>query len=124
MATNLLALPLVQLSVYTGNNEDWIDTLQFLDVDGNPIALTGISFAMEVRKGPPDHTVLLEASTDNGLIAIAGSDFSYLAIRVPIAHMSDFLADSYVADIVGQDATNARVIIQVTPLQVFEGITR
>jgi hypothetical protein len=122
--TNILALPLVQIGVYTGTNEDWVDTIQFLDLNNVGISLAGITFAMEARKQPLDATVLLSASSANGYLSIAGTDQSYLAIQVPASAMDDFSPDVYVADIVAYGDGHARVIVQVNPLQIFAGITR
>jgi hypothetical protein len=64
MPTNILALPLVQLEVETGNNEDWIDSILFLvapdDPDNPPptapqLDLRGIDFEMEIRREADDN---------------------------------------------------------------------
>ena len=51
MATNLLAMPLVQLVVETGNNEDWVDSLKYVVDEEDPdvqLDIREINFFMEI----------------------------------------------------------------------------
>jgi hypothetical protein len=126
--TNLLAMPLVSMQVETGTNEDWIDSLEFLVDDGSAtppqLDLTGIAFAMEVRRTPPDHEVVLTASTALGTLAVGNPpDFGFLLINIPLADMRGQQPGSYVADIVGTDGHSTRRCV-VIDLEIKWGITR
>jgi hypothetical protein len=130
-STNLLAMPLVIMVVETGTNEDWLDSIKFLvdngsgDPDTMPqLDLRGIAFEMEVRRAPPDHEVIISASTENGSLVIGDPpDFGYLLINVDVADMKIQKPSEYVADIVGIDPEFRRVIAQIE-LTIVEGITR
>jgi len=128
-STNLLAMPLVQMAVTTGNNEDWIDSICFLvngtDPDTDPqLDLTGINFLMEVRRAPQDHEVIIRASTDDGTLSIgAPPDFGFLIINVDHETMRQQGAGTYVADIIGSDALSVRRVVGID-LTIIEGITR
>lgn len=130
--TNILALPLVSMTVETGSNEDWIDTLKFVVDDGSStdvnqlpqIDLRGITFEMEIRRAAPDHEVILSASTKDGTLIIGlPPDFGFLIINVPLVTMSTKQPGAYVGDIRGSDDVNSRVCAQIT-LSITEGITR
>ena len=131
-STNLLAMPLVQMVVATGTNEDWVDSIKFLVDDGSgapvdtlpQLDLRGIAFEMEVRRVAPDHEVILSASTENGSLIIGDPpDFGYLLINVSLDEMKIQEPADYVADIIGSDAEFQRVIAKIT-LTIVEGITR
>ena len=124
MATNILSLPLVSLTVTTGTNEDWIDSIQFTQDDGiTPVDLTGIIFSMEVRRLAGDNDVLIFGSTADGKLLSGGVGESFLLINVPRDIMEQVEARSYVADIVAEADGISRVIIQLV-VEVFQGITR
>jgi hypothetical protein len=128
MATNILALPLVRLTVETGTNEDWIDTLKYVVDDGSPdppqLDLRGIRFRMEVRRRPEDHEVIISASTDDGTLTIGTSpDYGVLIFNIPDDIMKLKKAGVYVGDVLASDETFARVAIQID-LTVVEGITK
>jgi hypothetical protein len=128
MTTNLLAMPLVNMTVITGTNEDWIDSIKFVvdDSSGDPpqLDLTGITFTMEVRRQPPDNEVVLRASTDDGTLAVgAPPDFGFLLINIDHEQIKIIKPDDYTADIVGTDGDIIRRCI-VIDLQVVLGITR
>lgn len=130
-STNLLAMPLVQMVIATGTNEDWVDSIKFLVDTGGADAslfpqldLRGIAFEMEVRRAAPDHEVILSASTANGSLLIGDPpDFGYLLINVAIEEMKTQQPGDYVADIIGSDVEFQRVIAQIT-MTIVEGITR
>ena len=130
-SSNLLAMPLVAMSVFTGTNEDWVDSIKFVVDDGSGVEtdypqldLNGISFLMEVRRDPPDIEVVLRASTDDGTLMIgAPPEYGYLIINIPQAMMKDLRPGGYVADIIGRDGTHVRRTIVVT-LQVTYGVSR
>jgi hypothetical protein len=131
MATNILALPLVTMTVETSNNEDWIDSLKFLvEEEGVPIEdldqldLRGIYFEMEVRRSAADHEVVLYATTDDGTLAIGlPPNFGFLIINIPVAQMKTKDAGVYVGDIVARADGLYRVTIRMT-LTIIEGVTK
>src|SRR5262245_49477154 len=130
MATNLLAMPLVNVIVVTGNNEDWLDSIKYVvddgggDLDAMPqLDLTGIQFDMEVRRLPPDAEVIIRASTKDGTLAVGQSpNTGFLLINVPHAVMKYQRPDNYVADIVGSDGDNVRRIVEIA-LEIVYGLT-
>lgn len=130
--SNVLALPLVQVSVETGNNEDWVDSIKFVVDTGEDLPpeelpqldLRGIIFDMEIRREASDHEVIFAASTESGTIKIgAPPDFGFLIISVPHVEMQHHKAGDYVGDIVGRDDLYRRVAIRVN-LAIVEGVTK
>lgn len=130
MSTNVLAIPLAEITVITGTNEDWIDSILYVvgpgPVDENTpqLDLRGIEFAMEVRRASSEHEVILDASTEEGTLAIGPPpDFGYLLILIPEAEMITKLPGVYVADIVAKaDGFSRRTML--INLTIVEGITR
>ena len=127
--SNLLAMPLVQLAITTGNNEDWIDSICYL-VDGTDPAtdpqldLTGINFLMEIRRQPNDHEVVIRASTTDGTLAIGEApNYGFLLIQVDHETMRQQNAGAFVGDIVGTDDVSTRRVAGID-LTIQEGITR
>ena len=128
MSTNILALPVAQMTIETGCNEDWIDSIVYLidstDPDSPQLDLTGIEFEMEVRRRPPDHEVILQASTKNGTITIGTPpDYGYLIIMVPLEEMETKSPGQYVGDIRAKDDEFTRICVQFD-LTLVQGITR
>lgn len=129
--SNLLAMPFVSISVVSGTNEDWIDSIKFVVDDGiTPVEdmpqldLSGIEFNMEVRLRPDDHDVVIRASTTDGSLAIGEPpNFGFLLIQVPYERMKQQPPGSYVADIVGKDNITTRRVVAIA-LDLAEGITR
>lgn len=130
--TNILAIPLVQLQIDTGNNEDWVDTIDFVvdngsgNIDTFPqLDLRGIDFVMEIRRAPGDHEVIIQASTFDGTMAVgAPPRYGFLIMYVPLLGVMQYKeAGSYVGDIVALDGNFTRTIAQID-LTIFEGITR
>lgn len=127
--TNLLAMPMVGISVIAGNNEDWIDSLKFYVDDGTGAAgdqldLTGINFDMEIRRNVPDHEVVIRASTKDGTLRIGDPpNFGFLLIGIDHDQMKLQNIGTYVGDIVGSDALSVRRVISVS-LEIVEGVTR
>jgi len=139
MMTNLLAMPHVSMTVETGTNEDWVDSIKFMVDDGTTdedkpqLDIRGIVFEMEVRRAAPDHQVVINASTEDGSIIIgAPPDFGFLIINVDLDEMKIQQPGSYVADIIGQEyagqAPNkvlmAQRVIAAISLTIVQGITR
>lgn len=130
VTTNLLALPLLSLTVETGNSEDWIESIKYVvDTGDTPenlpqVDLRGIEFEMEVRRTAPSHEVVLSATSADGSIAIGEPpDFGYMIINVGFDDMKLLQAGAYVADIRGKDDKYTRICIQID-LTIFSGITR
>jgi hypothetical protein len=124
MATNILILPLAQITVITGNNENWLDSLQYVEFDGlTPVDLTGISFLMEMRHLGPDVEVFVRGSTEDGKLVVGGTNNSFLLINIPHEEMKEVPAQEYVADITANADGYTRVIAQLT-VAVFQGVTR
>src|SRR5215467_90090 len=126
MATNLLALPRVDMTVEVFTNEDWTDALAFYDDDGNPLLLDGIAFALEARHAVEAATALISLTNDpddnptGGRIVIVGNEFH---IDVPIAKMARVPRGEYVFDAIGR-ADGMRRVILTGALTVIEGVTR
>lgn len=130
VTTNLLALPLLSLTIETGNSEDWIESIKYVvETDDLPedmpqVDLRGINFEMEIRRSAPSHEVVLGATSDDGSIAIGEPpDFGYLIINVGYEEMKALQAGKYVGDIRGKDDKYTRICIQID-LTIFDGITR
>jgi hypothetical protein len=99
-ATNLLAMPLVVMSVSTGTNEDWIDSILFLVDDGGDVQesfpqldLTGIEFNMEVRRRAPDNEVVLRGSTKDGSLSIGDPNAIVYALVNAIQELAKRVED-------------------------------
>jgi hypothetical protein len=127
LTTNLLAMPFVQMSATTGNNEDWIESILFLIEAPEPMPqldLTGIKFDMEVRRTPKDHEVIIRASTEDGTLSIGEPpNTGYLLLNINHEQMMQQIAGAYVADIVGTDELTIRRVIGID-LTIIDGITR
>lgn len=127
--SNVLAIPLIQMTIVTGNNEDWVDSILFLVDDGlsPPLAqldLRGIDFLMEVRHAAGEHEVVITASTANGYLKNGEMpDYGFLLIQVPLSEVKPNPPGAYVADIVASDAQHSRVIAQVA-LTIVNGVTK
>src|SRR5215470_16410213 len=131
--SNLLSLPLLSMTVQTGNNEDWIESVKYVAPeegmsDDDPAApqvdLRGITFEMEVRRTADDHEVILSASTDDGTLSIgAPPNYGYLIWNIPVETMKLKRAGNYVADVVGRDDQFSRRVIAMD-LTLIEGVTK
>lgn len=124
--TNILALPQVELVVEVFTNEDWNDALAFYDLDGNPIILEGISFAMEARHQVEDATAMIGITNDPMDDKTGGEiilDYNVLQIHVPFSKMLLVPWGGYVFDVVGNADGIQRVIMTGT-MTVVEGVTR
>jgi hypothetical protein len=122
--SNILILPLAQFTVTTGNNENWLDSLQFVQADlVTPVDLTGIEFMMEMRQLAADVDIFVRGSTADGKITVGGVGDSFLLINIPQAEMKEVPANDYVADITASADGYVRVIAQLT-VTVFQGVTR
>lgn len=120
VATNLLILPLVSLTIAVGTNEDWIDGLAFYDNAMNALALDGIAFKMTLRHVVDEATAPITASTGEGSLLTSGNRFNF---NVPVATMGIVPPAAYVMDVVGMADGHQRIIMQ-GQVTVFEGVTR
>lgn len=127
--TNLLAMPLATMDVETGTYEDWVESMVWLvngtDPSSTPqLDLRGIYFEMEVRRTSADHEVLILATTADGTLQFAPPpDYGWLIIAIAASSMSKIFPGNYVADIVGYDTVNTRVVAQFA-LTLVQGDTR
>jgi hypothetical protein len=121
--TNILFLPVCVITLETETNCDWLDGLEYHDgppPGGQPIDLTGIAFAMEMRSAPPVATVMLRASTWNGLIRVYANTWQLL---VPATTMLLVPPGDYVFDLLGFADGYTRNLVQVQ-VSILQGITR
>jgi hypothetical protein len=130
--TNILAMPIVQIDVETGNNEDWVDVLQWTVDNGSgtpatfaDLDLRGIEFELMVRRSAVDNEVIIAASTLEGTMAVgAPPNIGFLIWYVPLDEVMQYKeAGSYVGDIVAMDGNFVRTVVQIN-LTIFEGISR
>ena len=130
--SNLLALPLIALTIETGNNEDWIDSIVYVvDTEGmtpedSPqLDLRGITFEMEVRRNAGDAEVIVAASTASGSLRIGDPpNYGFLLFNLLLPDMQRIRAGSYVADVTGRDGQNVRRVISISQLTIVEGVTK
>ncbi len=131
--TNILALPLTNMSIMTGNNEDMVESVLFqvggtgspaLGVAPEQLDLRGIDFNMYVRRSPTDHEVLMTLSTDDHTLSVgAFPNIGFLLFAAPLVSMQKRLPGTYVADVVASaDGYTRRCL--VISLTIVEGITR
>jgi hypothetical protein len=131
ISTNVMALPLVHMSVRVHNNETWVDSIKYevQPDEGSPdppaqLDLTGIRFEMEVRHIPDTHEVVMSASTDDGKLMLGEPpDVGFLIIQIPYSDLKVLQPGPYVGDIVASDGEYSRVAIEIE-LTIAEGITR
>lgn len=130
--TNLLAMPQVDLSVKTGTNEDWVDSILFLIDDGGgdeadfpQLDLHGIEFLMEVRRRTADNEVVFRASTaDSTLVVGDYPNEGHLIINVDHETMKQQTPGLYFADIVGIEAPEFIRRCVTINLEIVQGVTR
>jgi hypothetical protein len=131
MATNILSLPLTQLIVSTGTNEDWIDAVEYvLDDDmaatptPNQLDIRGITFWLQVRPAADNAEVVIEGSTEDDSLKVGDfPNFGFLIFNVLEERMRGQFPGDYVADVVATADGFTRVILQIT-LTIFQGVTR
>lgn len=129
--TNVLAIPLATMTVDTGRNEDWVESIVYRVDDGSAninampqLDLRGIEFEMEVRRRPEDHEVILTVSTAlQNMFIGAFPNIGFLIWNVSAEDMQKRQAGSYVADVIARAGNHVRKIIQMD-LTIVEGITR
>jgi hypothetical protein len=121
--TNILFMPPVGIIMNTSTNGDWLDGLEYMssaDVNATPIDLTGIKFEMDMRAAPPLATVVLRATTDNGLIRVYANTWQFM---IPASTMILVPPGDYVFDMLAHGDGFTRNIVYAT-VAVLLGITR
>jgi hypothetical protein len=130
--TNILALPQAQLSITTGTNEDWLDSVEYVYDDGlgHPetqwpqLDLRGITFWMQVRPIVDSAEVDIEGTTDDGTLLIgAYPEVGFLIFNVGEPTMRNLIPGPYVADVVATADGYTRVTLNID-LTVVQGVTR
>jgi len=122
-STNVLLMPIAILGIEVSNNSDWLDGLEYWsseDENADPLDLTGIDFDLNLRSSPPVATVMLRASTYNGLIKVYANTWQLL---VPATMMKTVLTGDYVFDMLARADGYTRNIVQAT-VTVIQGVTR
>jgi hypothetical protein len=127
--SNVLSLPLVNISFEVNNSEDWLDSIMYvvLNADGTPgpqMDLRGINFEMELRRSPPEHEVILQASSNLGTLTVGSPpDIGYLIWAIPLSTMQYILPGTYVGDVRASDDQFHRVCLTLDVI-INQGITR
>jgi hypothetical protein len=86
--------------------------------------LRGIDFEMEIRRAPPDHEVVLHATTKDGSLAFGyPPDIGFLIINISNTVMASQQPGEYVGDIVATDTVYRRRAF-IIGLEITLGITR
>jgi hypothetical protein len=130
--TNILALPLANLAMSTGTNEDWLDAVEYVYDDGSgnlpnlwpQLDIRGIMFWLQVRPFDVAPEVDIEGTTQDGTMLIGTyPDIGFLVFNVGEPRMRVLVPGSYVADVVATaDGFTRRTL--VIDLTVTQGITR
>jgi len=122
MATNILYMPTVIMAMTAATNADWLDGLEYWDQQIPPQAIDmgGIEFEMEMRTSAPAATVVLKATTDNGLIVVYANTWQ---LKVPAPTMSLIPPASYVFDMLAVADGRIRNIATGT-VDIVLGVTR
>jgi hypothetical protein len=122
MATNILYMPQVSMDMTVATNADWLDGLEYQDLQTppQPIDLSGIALELEMRSSPPAATVVLKAATDNDLIIIYDNTWQLL---VPATTMLLIPPATYVFDMLGRADGYTRTLASGT-VTVVQGVTR
>jgi hypothetical protein len=129
--SNVLALPLVQVSIVTGNNEDWVESFKFVVDDGSnsvdtmpQLDIRNMQFEMEVRRLAADNQVLLCASTEDLKLSYGVvPNYGFLLLNIPLSEMQQHSAGDYVADMVAKDEVFTRKCMSIS-LTIVQGVTR
>jgi hypothetical protein len=139
LTTNISSLPQISATIIIATNADWRDTIQFqwptgATNAGQPIDLTGISFAFQLRSSVDNSGILLNLSTSTGTLVVdAAQGTLTFAVphKIPVSgttdHMCNLPPGLAVADLI---ATAEGIVINLCqvggPLQVTinRGVTR
>lgn len=124
--TNILAIPKANAVILAGTNEDWIDCIKYLvgDINGPQLDLRGIAFELELRRAPPEHEIILHASTaDRSMWTGASPNVGYLMFYVQEEVMEKIEPGTYVGDVRADDGEFQRIILTID-FTLIEGVTR
>lgn len=130
--TNILALPVVEAVIESGNGEDFVETFLYLvdDGSGDPnnfpqLDLRGMDFIMTIRRAAGDNEIVMRASTADGTMAVgAPPNIGYLIAYQSLEDVMQYKeAGNYVGDILAYDGNFSRVCLLID-LTIIEGITR
>lgn len=127
-------MSLWEIKFAVSTNEDWVDTIAVVENQGEedelPYDLTGSSLRMHIRSAAEKLKVLLELSTDNGLLIIepaeGGDPYpNKFTVFVPQQTVDDLKpGNSYVYDIVWEKPDGRLINFIAGTIAVNLGITR
>src|SRR5215471_16973239 len=122
MPTQILYMPVVAMDMTVTTNSDWLDGLEYWDLQQPPqaIDLAGIEFEMQLRQSPPAETVVLKATTTNGLIVVYANTWQ---LKVPVTTMMLLPPATYVYDMLGVADGYVRILAS-GGVTVIQGVTR
>jgi len=119
-----------EINYLVSTNEDWRDGF-LIEEAAAPVDLTGSSFIAHIRETENTLSIVLAASTDNGLLEIApdqgdtGSETTgVVSWNVPETTMRLIEPGEYVWDIVWIDADGNQDMIAAGSVEIKRGITR
>ncbi|SFJ67638.1 hypothetical protein [Methylobacterium brachiatum] len=130
--TQILNLPRLTFATTIANNEDWTDAWAYLDKDGNPISLAGLTLTMMLRARAVDPTAQVIASSvsgplnglpQNGLISSGGTGLNVVALAIPKATVSRLSPGDYVFEVQASGEGLTRTIAG-GPVTVEAGVVR
>ena len=131
MPTQIRNLPCLSFGMIVGNNEDWLDSWEYLDPSSAPISLAGLTLNFMVRPAANSSSASVIASTAasvaglpvNGTVVVGGAGNSVAALNIPRAFMLGRAAGAYVFELqaAGDGVTRT---IATGPASVVEGIVR
>lgn len=124
--TQILNLPLVEVGIDTGTNEDWRDSIGFTAANGSALDISGIAFRMMLREKAEDAQAWLDVSTASAVAdgqLVNGGATGVLGIAVPLAKMKRIHPGDYVMDIVATGDGISRVAARGN-VSVVLGVTR
>jgi len=115
-------MPQVAMDMTVFTNADWLDGLEYWDLQtpAQPIDLAGIELEVELRQSPPAETVVLKATTTNGLIVIYANTWQF---KIPATTMMLLPPATYVYDMLGVADGYIRMLAS-GGVTVIQGVTR
>lgn len=87
-------------TITTGSDADFKRAFVWMIAGGSAIDLTGSSLLMQVRRAAGDAQVLVEASTDNGLIVITNAIGGAFTLRLPYSFLKSLPDGTYAHSLV------------------------
>ena len=109
-----------QLQIDT--NADWIQVFQYLDVNQNPINLTGYTAELQMRSQPTDLTPVLSLTTVSGIVITPSTGL--ITCTAPLSTTSQLSAGYYQYDLVITSSTGGATALCYGTIFVREGISR